>query len=214
MPRQYRDSTRSIYYINALAGVEVSMPKNLNNVREDILLVTRQLLKDTGYSSLSIRQIAAKCGVAAGTVYNYYSSKSEIIAEILNNEWNLMLRRIDQSTKASIKVIDKLEIMFNELAYFMNNVHGFWIDSYPIEKKTNINICTIKEKKHFLRNQLSEKIYSFADLKQTGNDEARNICQTVAVILIAYSNDNIAFSTLKPSLSALVKEIEKLSKST
>ena len=190
------------------------MPKNLNNVREDILLVTRQLLKDTGYSSLSIRQIAAKCGVAAGTVYNYYSSKSEIIAEILNNEWNLMLRRIDQSTKASIKVIDNLEIMFNELAYFMNNVHGFWIDSYPIEKKTNINICTIKEKKHFLRNQLSEKIYSFADLKQTGNDEARNICQTVAVILIAYSNDNIAFSTLKPSLSALVKEIEKLSKST
>ncbi len=192
-----------------MLGVGDSMPKNLNNVREDILLVTRQLLKDTGYSSLSIRQIAAKCGVASGTVYNYYSSKNEIIAEILNNEWNLMLRRIDQSTKSSIKAIDKLEIMFNELSYFMNNVHGFWIDSYPIEKDTNINLCTIREKKQFLRNQLSDKIYSFADVKQTGNDEARNICQTVAVILIAYSNDNIDYSILKPSLSALVKEIEK-----
>jgi AcrR family transcriptional regulator len=186
------------------------MPKNLNNIREDILLVTRQLLKDTGYPDLSIRKIAAKCGVASGTVYNYYSSKNEIIAEILYNEWNLMLRRIDQSTKASIKVIDKLEIMFNELSYFMNNVHGFWVDTYPIEKNTNINLCTIKEKKQFLRNQLSEKIYSFSDVKQTGNDEARNICHTIAVILIAYSNDNIDFNKLKHSLSALVNEIERL----
>lgn len=186
------------------------MPKNLSNVREDILLVTRQLLKDTGYSSLSIRQIASRCGVASGTVYNYYSSKNEIIAEILNSEWTLMLRRIDQSAKAYTKVIDKLEIMFNELSYFMNNVHGFWIDTYPIEKNTNINVCTIKEKKQFLRNQLCEKIYSFADVKQTGNDEARNICHTAAVILIAYSNDNIDFNILKPSLTALVKEIEKL----
>ena len=186
------------------------MPKNLNNVREDILLVTRQLLKDTGYSSLSIRQIAAKCGVASGTVYNYYSSKNEIIAEILNNEWNLMLRRIDQSTKASIKLIAKLEIMFNELSYFMNNVHGFWIETYPIEKNTNINVCAIKEKKQLLVNQLSEKIYSFIAPNQTVTDEARNICNTISVILIAYSNDNIEFSILKLSLSALIKEIENL----
>ena len=186
------------------------MPKNLNNVKEDILLVTRQLLKDTGYSSLSIRQIAAKCGVASGTVYNYYSSKNEIIAEILNIEWNLMLRRIEQQAKARAKPIDKLEIMFNELKYFMNNVHGFWFDSYPIGNDTNMSICAIKEKKQLLINQLSEKIYSFIATNQTVTDETRNICHTISVILIAYSNDNIYFSMLKLSLSALIKEIENL----
>jgi AcrR family transcriptional regulator len=190
--------------------VEGSMPKNLNNVKEDILIVTRQLLKETGYTSLSIRQIAAKCGVALGTVYNYYKSKNEIIAEILNNEWNLMMRRIEQQTKASVLAIDKLEIIFNELKYFMNNVHGFWFDTYPIGNDTNMSICAMKEKKQFLRSQLSEKIYSFIVLNQLDSDEARNICNTISVILIAHSNDNIDFSILKSSLSALIKEIENM----
>ncbi len=187
------------------------MPKNLNNVKEDILLVTRQLLKETGYSNLSIRNIAAKCGVASGTVYNYYKSKNEIIAEILNNEWSLMLRRIDQQTKSALKAIDKLEIMFNEINYFMTNVHGFCFDTYPIGSDTNMSVCTIKEKKQLLRNQLSEKIYSFIDVKQTDINTIKNICHTISVVLIAYSNDNIDFRILKPSLSALIYEIEKLS---
>ena len=185
------------------------MPKNLNNVKEDILLVTRQLLKETGYSNLSIRNIAAKCGVASGTVYNYYSSKNEIIAEILNNEWNLMLRRIDQSTKTSLSVIDKLEIMFNELNYFMNNVHGFCFDTYPIGNDNEMSICTIKEKKQLLRNQLSEKIISFIDNSEPFKDEATNICHTISIILIAYSNEKSDFSKLRSSLSALVDGIEK-----
>lgn len=186
------------------------MPKNLNNVKEDILLVTRQLLKDTGYSNLSIRKIATECGVALGTVYNYYSSKNEIIAEILNNEWNLMLRRIDQSAKTSLKVIDKLEIMFNELNYFMNNVHGFWFDTYPIGNDNKMSISTIKEKKHLLISQLSERICSFIDNNNACSNDVKSICNTISILLIAYSNDNTDFSKFKISLLALVGGIEKL----
>lgn len=186
------------------------MPKNLNNVKEDILLVTRQLLKETGYSNLSIRNIAARCGVASGTVYNYYNSKNEIIAEILNNEWNLMLRRIDQNTKNSINVVEKLEIIFNELNYFMTNVHGFWFDMYPIKCDTNMSIDALKGKKQLLINQLSEKIYFFFDNSKTHKDEILNLCNTIAVILIVYSNDKIDFSKIKLSLKALVTQIEKL----
>ena len=125
------------------------MPKNLNNVKEDILIVTRELLKDTGYSDLNIRKIAARCGVATGTVYNYYPSKNDIIVEILLNEWNLMLRRIDQNAKASTKVIDKLEIMFNELNFFMINVHGSWFQTHPISNDSSMDVGRIKEKKSF-----------------------------------------------------------------
>ena len=184
------------------------MPKNLNNVKEDILLVTRELLKETGYSDLNIRKIASQCGVATGTVYNYYSSKNEIIVEILLNEWNLMLRRIDQSTKASPKVIDKLEVMFNELNNFMINVHGVWFQSHPVSNASNMNVNSIKEKKNFLRHQLSEKIYSFITIDKIHNAEAIDICDIISSILISYSNDNFGFSKLRLSLTALVKELE------
>jgi len=183
------------------------MPKNLNNVKEDILLVTRELLKETGYSDLNIRKIAAQCGVATGTVYNYYSSKNDIIVEILLNEWNLMLRRMDLNTKPVSAMIDKLEIMFNELNNFMINVHGAWFQTHPVSNESNMDVNRIKEKNKILRHQISTKVYSFINTDKPTNDEAMNICDIIANILISYSNDNLNFSKLKLSLAALVNEL-------
>lgn len=186
------------------------MPKNLINVKEDILSVTKELIKQTGYSDLSIRKIAAACGVATGTVYNYYSSKTDIIAEILLNEWNLMLRRIDLNSKSVSSAIEKLEIMYNEMNFFMTNVHGVWFQTYPINSETTMDIGKIKEKRRFLRSQLSAKVYSFIHADKPQNDEAFNICDIIANILISYSNDSIEFSKLKHSLFALIDKASSL----
>lgn len=182
------------------------MPKNLINVKEDILSVTKELIKQTGYSDLSIRKIAAACGVATGTVYNYYSSKTEIIAEILLNEWNLMLRKIDLNTKSVSTALEKLEIMYNEINFFMTNVHGVWFQTYPLNSETTMDITRIKEKRKFLRNQLSVKIYSFIRSEKSQNDEVLNICDIISNILISYANDSTEFSKIKSSLSALVEK--------
>jgi len=189
------------------------MPKNLINVKEDILSVTKELIKQTGYSELSIRKIAATCGVATGTVYNYYSSKIDIIAEILLNEWNLMLRRIDLNTKTIDPVIEKIEIMFNEMNFFMTNVHGAWFQTYPISSESTMDISKIKEKRKFLRNQLSAKVYSFTGTGKPQNDEVINICDIISNILISYANDGIEFSKLKLSLSALIDKLDGLIRS-
>lgn len=185
------------------------MPKNLNNVKEDILSVTRELLKDTGYTDLSIRKIANQCGIATGTLYNYYNSKDQIIAEILLNEWNLMLRRMDLSTKTVSNPIDKLEIMFSELNNFMTNVHGAWFQTHPVSTDTNMDVSKIKEKKKLLRNQISQKIYYFISMDKPITEEAMNICDIISNILISYSNEKVDFSKLRLSLVALVNELKK-----
>ncbi|MDF2985032.1 MAG: TetR-family transcriptional regulator [Eubacterium sp.] len=190
------------------------MPKNLNNVKEDILSVTRQLIKETGYSELNIRNIAARCGVATGTVYNYYSSKNQIIAEILLNEWNLMLRRIDQNIKTSAPAIDKIEIIFNELNSFMINVHGEWFQTHPIENTEDMNVSKINEKRKLLRNHISEKVFKVIESgRSTGkkpepSQEVMNICDIISHILISYSNEEAEFSMVKPSLTALIDLLE------
>lgn len=185
------------------------MPKNLNNVKEDILLVTRELIKETGYSDLNIRKIASQCGVATGTVYNYYSSKYQIISEILLNEWNLMLRRMDQNSKLFTDLVDKLEIIFNELSIFMINVHGEWFQTHPVNNESNIDMIRIKEKTKKLRSQISEKIYSYTNSDIPMNDENAIVCDIIANILISYSNEKIDFQMLKPSLTALVNQLYK-----
>jgi AcrR family transcriptional regulator len=39
-------------------------------------------LHATGYSALTVRAVAARCGVAPATAYNYFSSKEHLIAEV------------------------------------------------------------------------------------------------------------------------------------
>ncbi len=51
--------------------------------RARILKAARDLVADGGWSAAQVDQVAIKSGVATGTVYRYWSSKSELCAEIV-----------------------------------------------------------------------------------------------------------------------------------
>ena len=40
--------------------------------KEDILAAARQLLLEEGSGALGMRNVAAACGVAVGSIYNYF----------------------------------------------------------------------------------------------------------------------------------------------
>lgn len=175
------------------------MPKNISNIKEDILLVTRQLLKETGYEELNIRKIAAHCGIATGTLYNYYDSKNKIVAEILTNDWNLMLRRVDFGIKTLNTQIEKLEVIFKELSIFMKDVHGNWFDTIPANSK-DFEVAKIRERKGIIRKQLAERIMQIIN-ENTADTDTEFKSDVISRILISYSHDDeIDFNALKPTL--------------
>ena len=73
------------------------MPKILTNMRQMLLDKTAVILKEEGYSHLSIRRIANECHVATGTVYNYFKSKDEMVAGIMMEDWD---KTVDDMKKA------------------------------------------------------------------------------------------------------------------
>ena len=50
--------------------------------KEDILAASRELIRENGWAAVSIRSVAAKCSVSAGTIYNYYESKAELFHDV------------------------------------------------------------------------------------------------------------------------------------
>jgi AcrR family transcriptional regulator len=50
--------------------------------REHILAAAADQLADSGYAGCSMTAVAARAGVAPGTLYNYVSGKSELITEV------------------------------------------------------------------------------------------------------------------------------------
>lgn len=78
------------------------MPKIIENVREQLLSVAKKQIEELGYANTTIRSVAAECGLAVGTVYNYFRSKDMLIASFVLDDWNEYLKRLrgDEFTDA------------------------------------------------------------------------------------------------------------------
>ena len=180
------------------------MPKILDNVKHDILTVTRKLLFETGYNKLNIRAIASLCGISTGTLYNYYKSKQEIVEEILAAEWKLMLRRIDQGIKCDIQLVDKLEIIYTEINILMSSVHNIWFESNP-SNVDQIELNRMKCQKELLIAALVERIISLIRPSQH-NKDYKFLADVICTLFITYScKENIVFDDLRPIILSLLK---------
>lgn len=70
------------------------MPKIIENLPERLVLEARRQILMSGYSATTIRSVAKACNISVGTVYNYYSSKEELAAAFLLDDWMRNLRSI------------------------------------------------------------------------------------------------------------------------
>ena len=55
--------------------------------KEALLKASCELIKKQGLSALNIRNVAAFCNVSIGTIYNYFPSKSDLIAAVTESVW-------------------------------------------------------------------------------------------------------------------------------
>ena len=61
------------------------MQARLDAQRDAIVQSAAALLAEHGYAGCSVAAVAARSGVAAGTVYNHFSGKVELVAEVFRS---------------------------------------------------------------------------------------------------------------------------------
>ncbi len=69
--------------------------KGINKVvtsKEAILTVCRELATEHGFQSLNMRTVAMKCNVSVGSVYNYFPSKSDLVAAVIQDVWESIFK--------------------------------------------------------------------------------------------------------------------------
>jgi AcrR family transcriptional regulator len=60
-----------------------SVERRLAARREAILAAARQVASEGGAAAVQIAPVAARAGIAAGTVYRYFPSKTDLVAELV-----------------------------------------------------------------------------------------------------------------------------------
>jgi TetR/AcrR family fatty acid metabolism transcriptional regulator len=87
--------------------------------RRQILDAAIRVFARQGFHSTRVSDIADEAGVAYGLVYHYFKSKDEVLNELFNERWSLLLTAIEEADREGESPRAKLEA-----------VAGFIVDSY------------------------------------------------------------------------------------
>lgn len=90
--------------------------------KEKILKESRDLVAEEGLDALSIRKLAKKCDLAVGTIYNYFSSKDDLMISTIESVWEDIFRIEDYDQDAN-DFLKYLSDIFTHL--------GLGIEKYP-----------------------------------------------------------------------------------
>lgn len=93
--------------------------------KEEILKVSRELIRQQGWSAISIRSVAAACKVSVGSIYNYFDSKAELVGAAVESIWCEIFHRpedraVFENTQACIRW------MYARMEYGCRQYPGFF----------------------------------------------------------------------------------------
>ena len=97
------------------------MSRIIENLRDKLLGEACKQIETMGYSTMTIQSIAKACGVAVGTVYNYYSSKDQILAAYLEHKWEKYLDTIYIVSRYSRTYDAVIKCIYDQLKSFEEN---------------------------------------------------------------------------------------------
>lgn len=93
--------------------------------KEEILKKSRELIQKNGWATVSIRSLAAACGVSVGSIYNYFESKSALVSATVESVWEDIFHRPDDESVFT-DVLSSVKWMFGRLEYGCERYPGFF----------------------------------------------------------------------------------------
>ena len=130
---------------------EEKLPKYIANLREKITETAGKQLLSGGYSSMTIRSISEECGIAVGTVYNYFKSKDDIIATFMLADWLRITADMKTAVDAAENAGEAVDAVNDGLAQFISIYSNL-----PEDEKARASFGAAGRHWHFkLRSQLA-----------------------------------------------------------
>ncbi len=130
------------------------MPKIIDEAHANILRTTRRILLQQGYAGVSVRGIAAECGIAVGTIYNYFANKDTLIAHCLLQDWALALDAMDAAVAAAATPADGVVGMYNAIEGFVD----IYRELFGQFARAGGSASVVGSRHGMLRSQLAQRV--------------------------------------------------------
>ena len=104
------------------------MPKIIENLESKLIEEAQKQIEQSGYGALTIRSVAKACGVGIGTVYNYFSSKDDLLATYLLGDWQDCIAAIARAGELSDSPEPVVRCMFDQLLSYAKRHQAIFRD--------------------------------------------------------------------------------------
>lgn len=95
------------------------LPKIIEDAKDTILNEARRQLMENGPNRMTIRSVAAGCGVAIGTIYNYFPNKEMLMASVILQDWMVSLENMKNGCKDACDIVSGLQVIYSEIQDFL-----------------------------------------------------------------------------------------------
>ena len=78
---------------------------------EEILKVSCGIVAKKGIAAVNMRTVASECGIALGSLYNYFSSKSELLSATIEAVWKDIFQ-MGKTLEKCENIVEYLNLLF------------------------------------------------------------------------------------------------------
>ena len=178
------------------------MPKIIENVRQVLLAEARKQIAKHGYAATTVRSVARACGIAVGTVYNYFPSKEMLIASFMADDWRAATARMAEKPPRSAK--EAFRQIYDLLCSFTAAHQALFTDADAA--KAYAGLFTGRHPQ--LRGQLADMLLPFC----RGGSGGAFLSQFLAEALLTWTMEGTPFEELCPVLNRLIAEYPTITK--
>ena len=103
------------------------MSRIIDNPKELIFNISKEIAYSEGISNISMRKVANKANLAIGTIYNYYPTKVDIIFDIIQDFWCECFVSIDKVYDLELDFFQQLEKFYFYILEYLERFESNWI---------------------------------------------------------------------------------------
>jgi len=92
------------------------MPKIIEDIESKIIDAAESLMFENEKAQFDMRQIAKTCGLAVGTIYNYFPTKKDIFIKVFERSWIKTFNKLNEI----IETKDSAEKRLNQFFILLN----------------------------------------------------------------------------------------------